>query len=137
MDDGSSVIVSLTSTRQRLETVHLTVGTILSQSRSPDRVVLWLSEEAYLLDEGVSREAITRMGRPETEGVGEGGFRFWQATRTSPTASRASDLPRGSLNVNRNDIVSFLPLAHISGHLHQQVGTADKISIETEPKDLG
>lgn len=41
------VIVSLTSYPARIKTVHLTVGSLLSQTRPADKILLWLSREQF------------------------------------------------------------------------------------------
>ena len=52
------ITVSLTSTSQRVATVHRTIESILAQSLRPDRLVLWLSENPHLIDRGVSRQEL-------------------------------------------------------------------------------
>lgn len=42
-----SLIVSLTSTPEHIDTVHLTIDTILCQSLRADKVILWLSPEQF------------------------------------------------------------------------------------------
>lgn len=42
---GPEIIVSLTTTAFRLRKVHLTIETLLQQSRKPHRLILWLSDE--------------------------------------------------------------------------------------------
>ena len=62
------LLVSLTSTRERLGLLHLSLDSICRQSREPDEVHLYLSREAYLFDEGVkeipasAQDAIDRNG---------------------------------------------------------------------------
>ena len=41
------IIVSLTSYPPRIETVHKTIRTLLRQSLSPDKLILWLSDEEF------------------------------------------------------------------------------------------
>ena len=41
------LIVSLTSFPARINTVHLTINTLLRQKVKPDRVILWLTEEQF------------------------------------------------------------------------------------------
>jgi hypothetical protein len=41
------VIVSLTSYPARINTVHITINTLLQQSLKPDKVILWLAEEQF------------------------------------------------------------------------------------------
>lgn len=48
------IIVGLTSIRSRLEDASLAVESILDQSIKADQIVLWLSEEPHLLDDGVT-----------------------------------------------------------------------------------
>ncbi len=50
-----SVTVSLTTTSRRLARVSRTLESLLRQSASPRRVVLWLSEDPFHLDRGVQR----------------------------------------------------------------------------------
>ncbi|MBV6646619.1 MAG: glycosyltransferase family 2 protein [Cyclobacteriaceae bacterium] len=59
MGNSAPLIISLTSTQQRLPTVYLTVASLLQQTHRSDKVVLWLSHEPYLLDSGASDEDIT------------------------------------------------------------------------------
>lgn len=47
------VIVSLTSIQSRLDRVSVTIGSLLNQSLKADRVVLWLSEDPHLSDDGI------------------------------------------------------------------------------------
>jgi len=47
------VIVSLTSTSNRLEILHYTLLSLLAQSYKADRIVLNISREPYLLDDGI------------------------------------------------------------------------------------
>ena len=48
-----SVIVSLTSTSKRLPVLRYTLLSLLDQNYKPDRIVLCLSKEPYLIDDGV------------------------------------------------------------------------------------
>jgi len=41
------LIVSLTSFPARINTVHLTINTLLRQKTKPDRIILWLTEEQF------------------------------------------------------------------------------------------
>ena len=50
---SKSVIVSLTSTSERIEQVYQTIESILNQSLPANRVILWLSKEPFLLDQGI------------------------------------------------------------------------------------
>jgi hypothetical protein len=47
-------IVSLTTTSYRIETVHRTILSILSQSVRPKEIILWISDSAFGNDRGVS-----------------------------------------------------------------------------------
>ncbi len=47
LDTMSNVIVSLTSYNARIDTVHLTVTTLLNQTVKPKMVVLWLAKEQF------------------------------------------------------------------------------------------
>lgn len=47
LDETSDVIVSLTSYPARISTVHLTVRTLLTQTRRPGAVILWLAEDQF------------------------------------------------------------------------------------------
>jgi len=47
------VIVSLTSIRSRLESLQLTVQSLLNQSLLPDEIHINLSKDPYLLDQGI------------------------------------------------------------------------------------
>jgi hypothetical protein len=47
------VTLSLTTTSYRIKHVHRTIESVLRQSREPARVILWVSEEPYLKDNGV------------------------------------------------------------------------------------
>ncbi|MFI3243602.1 MAG: hypothetical protein R3Y56_05055 [Akkermansia sp.] len=55
------ITVSLTSFPARMNTVHLTVQTLLMQSVKPDRVVLWLAEEQFPNKEGDLTESLLRL----------------------------------------------------------------------------
>jgi hypothetical protein len=52
------LVVSLTSIRSRLRYLAGVIGSILTQSRSPDRLILNISEEGYLQDEGIPAEML-------------------------------------------------------------------------------
>lgn len=41
------IIVSLTSYPARISTVHLTIDTLLSQTRKADKIILWLAPEQF------------------------------------------------------------------------------------------
>ena len=44
---SKQLIVSLTSYPARIDTVHLTINTLLRQNTRPDRVILWLTESQF------------------------------------------------------------------------------------------
>lgn len=50
-----SIIVSLTSTSSRLEILRYTLISLTEQNLKPDRIIVNLSENAYLMDEGVDK----------------------------------------------------------------------------------
>lgn len=47
------IIVSLTSIQSKLDDASLTIQSLLAQNVKADKVVLWLSKEPHLLDDGV------------------------------------------------------------------------------------
>lgn len=47
------LIVNLTTTFQRLSLCRVALISLLSQSRLPDRINLWVSKQPYLRDEGI------------------------------------------------------------------------------------
>lgn len=47
VDKQSEIVVSLTSFPNRIDTVWMTVATLLRQSKKPYKVILWLSEEQF------------------------------------------------------------------------------------------
>ena len=53
MTNSGEVIVSCTTTRQRLPMLLYTLVSLQQQSRKPDRIVVNVSREAYLSDEGI------------------------------------------------------------------------------------
>ena len=53
---STPITVSLTSTSERIERVHQTVESLLNQELKADKVVLWLSQEPYLIDKGINPE---------------------------------------------------------------------------------
>ncbi|UXX79554.1 glycosyltransferase family 2 protein [Reichenbachiella carrageenanivorans] len=53
MNTQIPIVVSLTSIQSRLNYVSKAIESILNQDVKADRVLLWLSEEPHLLDEGV------------------------------------------------------------------------------------
>jgi hypothetical protein len=55
-----SAIVSLTTTSQRLAALPDVLGSLLSQSVPPTRIILWISNEPFLLDAGVRMDELPR-----------------------------------------------------------------------------
>lgn len=51
VDKNSNVIVSLTSYPARIDTIHLTITTLLNQTVKPRSVILWLADEQFPEDE--------------------------------------------------------------------------------------
>lgn len=51
IDKNSDVIVSLTSHPARIDTIHLTVKTLLNQTVKPRSVMLWLAKEQFPMGE--------------------------------------------------------------------------------------
>ena len=51
---GLHVTVSLTTVSYRIGTVHRVLDSLLAQAYRPERIVLWVSREPHLLDEGVN-----------------------------------------------------------------------------------
>ena len=47
VDPSSNVIVSLTSYPARIDTIHLTITTLLNQTVKPKMVILWLAKEQF------------------------------------------------------------------------------------------
>lgn len=45
--------VNLTTTSDRLDLCSATIWSIIQQDRIPDKIILWLSHEAYLADKGI------------------------------------------------------------------------------------
>lgn len=43
--EGQRLVVSLTAIPTRIPRLHITIETLLRQSRKPDRIILWLSDE--------------------------------------------------------------------------------------------
>lgn len=41
------IVISLTTYKERIKEVHLTINTLLYQSIKPDEIILWLSEEEF------------------------------------------------------------------------------------------
>ncbi|WP_349570853.1 glycosyltransferase family A protein [Azotobacter salinestris] len=52
----STIAVNITTTHDRLDLCSQTVWSLLNQSLLPDRIVVWVSREAYLMDTGVNEE---------------------------------------------------------------------------------
>lgn len=52
------LIVSLTTTSYRLDSVAQVISSLLHQTLRPARIVLWVSEDPYLYCKGVSRDAL-------------------------------------------------------------------------------
>lgn len=50
-----SLIVTLTSTSKRLPVLRHTLLSLLDQSHKPDRIVVCISKEPYLIDEGIDK----------------------------------------------------------------------------------
>ncbi len=44
------IIVSLTTYGKRINTVHLTIKTLLNQTYTFDKIILWLAEDEFTLD---------------------------------------------------------------------------------------
>ena len=59
---GKEVVVSLTSYPARIDTVHLTVRSLMDQTVKADRIVLWLSEDQF--PGRVLPEALCSIGEP-------------------------------------------------------------------------
>lgn len=47
IENGEEVIVSLTTFPDRIDTVWITIATILTQSVLPNRIILWLAQEQF------------------------------------------------------------------------------------------
>ena len=47
LDEDSKIIVSLTSYPARIDTVWITIATLLNQTKKPYKVILWLAEEQF------------------------------------------------------------------------------------------
>ena len=50
--------VNLTTTHSRLHLCSATVWSLMNQSLKPDFIVLWVSRDSYLSDEGISKHLI-------------------------------------------------------------------------------
>lgn len=69
-----SIIISLTSTSVRLPVLKYTLTSLLEQSIKPDRIVLNLSKDKYLIDQGINEvpswlEKLSRDGEIEIKWV--------------------------------------------------------------------
>jgi hypothetical protein len=53
--DEKSLIISLTSVGPRLHLIDLTLESLLSQSKQPDKIILWLSDEITLLPKKIEQ----------------------------------------------------------------------------------
>lgn len=49
------LIVNLTTTHSRLDLCSITLFSLLTQSMSPDKIRVWISEESYLSDQGIKK----------------------------------------------------------------------------------
>lgn len=47
------LIVNLTTTSERLTLCSATVWSLIHQNRVPDKIILWVSRDAYLADKGI------------------------------------------------------------------------------------
>ena len=47
IEPDSNIIISLTSYPARIDTIHLTITTLLNQTMKPGQVVLWLSDDQF------------------------------------------------------------------------------------------
>lgn len=52
----SNLTVNITTTYNRLDLCSQTVWSLLNQSILPPKIVIWVSREAYLIDQGIDRE---------------------------------------------------------------------------------
>ncbi|GAB3374920.1 glycosyltransferase family protein [Azotobacter armeniacus] len=51
----SNITVNITTTHNRLDLCSQTVWSLLNQSVPPEKIVIWVSKEAYLIDKGVDK----------------------------------------------------------------------------------
>lgn len=51
-----TIVISLTTTRSRLPICAHTVWSLLQQECQPTKIIVWVSNEPYLLDEGIKEE---------------------------------------------------------------------------------
>ena len=56
INHAQAVIVSLTTTRDRLHLLKFALLSLVEQSMKPDRIVVWVSADPYLRDHGVSSD---------------------------------------------------------------------------------
>jgi len=52
----SRITINITTTHNRLELCSQTLWSLLNQSTPPEKIVVWVSKEAYLIDKGIDRE---------------------------------------------------------------------------------
>ncbi|SFB11002.1 glycosyltransferase family A protein [Azotobacter beijerinckii] len=52
----SKITINITTTYNRLELCSQTLWSLLNQSALPEKIVVWVSKEAYLIDKGIDRE---------------------------------------------------------------------------------
>lgn len=52
----SNITVNITTTYNRLDLCSQTAWSLLNQSILPPKIVIWVSKEAYLIDQGIDRE---------------------------------------------------------------------------------
>lgn len=60
-DSEKNIIVSLTSFPKRIDTVWITITTLLNQSVKPNRIILWLSEEEFPMGDKSLPEKLKRL----------------------------------------------------------------------------
>jgi hypothetical protein len=65
LSDEIPVYISLTSIYNTQGYLFNTLQTVLTQSRKPDKIFLYLSEEPYILDDGFKNKEITHTGLVE------------------------------------------------------------------------
>lgn len=52
----NKITVNITTTHNRLNLCSQTLWSLLNQSVLPEKIVVWVSKEAYLIDQGIDRE---------------------------------------------------------------------------------
>lgn len=52
----NKITVNITTTHNRLNLCSQTLWSLLNQSALPEKIVVWVSKEAYLIDQGIDRE---------------------------------------------------------------------------------